>query len=84
LPFKLSLSKTFKKEFKKLPTNTQQRIIDSLQKVTEKPYSGTTLQGRLSGLWVFKTGKYRIIYLIDEKESTIVFLDVGLRKSIYK
>jgi mRNA-degrading endonuclease RelE of RelBE toxin-antitoxin system len=29
-------------------------------------------------------GKYRVIYSIDEKEKALVFLDVGLRKSIYK
>ena len=29
-------------------------------------------------------GKYRVIYMIDEKESNVVFLDVGLRKSVYK
>jgi len=38
----------------------------------------------MEGLWRWRTGKYRIIYLIDEKEKAVVFLDVGLRKAIYE
>jgi mRNA interferase RelE/StbE len=42
------------------------------------------LHGKLAGLWKWRMGKYRVIYMIDEKENKIVFLDVGLRKSIYE
>ena len=48
------------------------------------PYAGKKLSGKLEGLWRFRAGKYRVIYVIDESESAIVFLDVGLRKSIYE
>jgi mRNA-degrading endonuclease RelE of RelBE toxin-antitoxin system len=37
---------------------------------------------KLEGVWRLGIGKYRIVYMIDEKEKVIVFLDVGLRKSI--
>jgi mRNA interferase RelE/StbE len=55
-----------------------------LEKIVVNPYFGKKLSGELAGLWRYRVGKYRVIYLIDEKESAIVFLDVGLRKSIYK
>jgi mRNA-degrading endonuclease RelE of RelBE toxin-antitoxin system len=42
------------------------------------------LHGKLEGLWKWRVGKYRVIYMIDEGESSVVFLDVGLRKSVYK
>ena len=83
MPHKLVFAKNFKKEFGKLPQNIQERVLDSLEKVAENPYSGTMLRGRLEGLWRCRVGKYRIVYLIEKKESSIVFLDVGLRKSIY-
>jgi len=38
----------------------------------------------MEGLWRWRTGRYRIIYLIDEKEKAVVLLDVGLRKAIYE
>ena len=55
-----------------------------MEKIMDTPYSGTKLRGKLEGLWRWRVGKYRIIYLIEEKEDAIVFLDAGLRKSIYK
>jgi mRNA interferase RelE/StbE len=55
-----------------------------LNKAADNPYAGKRLEGKLGGLWRYRAGKYRIIYLIDEKESAVVFLDVGLRKSIYE
>ena len=83
MPYRLVLAKSFKKEFGKLLKDVQERVLESLEKAAENPHSGTRLQGRLAGLWRCRVGKYRIIYLIEEKESSIVFLDVGLRKSIY-
>jgi mRNA interferase RelE/StbE len=83
VPYRAVFAKSFKKEFGKLPKNIQERVLETLEKIVENPHSGTMLQGKLSGLRRCRLGKYRIIYLIEEKESSIVFLDVGLRKSIY-
>jgi mRNA interferase RelE/StbE len=58
-------------------------VLKVLEKAATEPYAGTRLRGKLEGLWRWRVGKYRVIYSIDEKEKNIVFLDVGLRKSIY-
>jgi mRNA interferase RelE/StbE len=79
----LIFARSFTKEFDRLPKSIGEQLLKSLEKVAESPYGGTKLRGKLEGLWRLRVGKYRLIYLIDEKEKTIVFLDVGLRKSIY-
>ena len=84
MPFKSVFTRGFNKEFNKLPKNIKENIIDAMEKIMDTPYSGTKLRGKLEGLWRWRVGKYRIIYLIEEKEDAIVFLDAGLRKSIYK
>jgi mRNA interferase RelE/StbE len=84
LPYNSVFPKSFKKEFRKLPTNIQEIVLKTLNKAADNPYAGKRLEGKLGGLWRYRAGKYRIIYLIDEKESAVVFLDVGLRKSIYE
>jgi len=84
LPYKSILTKSFTKEFGKLPRSVKEKILDGLQKAAEGPYAGTKLRGKLEGLWRWRIGKYRVIYMIDEKEKAVVFLDVGLRKSIYE
>jgi mRNA interferase RelE/StbE len=83
VPYKSVFTKTFTKEFERLPQNVKERIVKALEKVTESPFAGTMLRGKLGGLWRSRVGKYRVIYLIEEKQKTVVFLDVGLRKSIY-
>jgi addiction module RelE/StbE family toxin len=83
LPYTSVFTRGFTKEFDKLLKSTKEQILKALEKTVANPYAGTKLRGKLEGLWRCRTGKYRAIYTIDEKEKTIVFLDVGLRKSIY-
>jgi addiction module RelE/StbE family toxin len=83
LPYKSVFTRGFTKEFNKLPKSTKEQILKALEKTVANPYAGTKLRGKLEGLWRCRAGKYRVIYMIDEKEKAIVFLDVGLRKSIY-
>jgi len=80
LQYKPALTKNFKKEFRKLPKNIQQRILQAIEKTRSNPYAGTKLHRELKGLWRWRVGKYRIIYMIDEEQKLIVFLDVGPRK----
>ena len=84
MSYKLAFTKAFIKEFNRLPKNEKERIFEAIKKLSEFPYNGTKLRGKLEGLWRWRVGNYRIIYLIDEKEKTIVFLDVGPRKTIYE
>jgi mRNA interferase RelE/StbE len=80
----LIFAKSFTKEFDKLTRNVKGKILEALKKAAEAPYAGTKLRGKLEGLWRWRVGKYRAVYLINEKEKAVAFLDVGLRKSIYE
>lgn len=84
MPYKLIFTRSYIKEFDKLQKGIKEQILKALEKTAANPYSGTKLRGELEGLWRCRVGKYRVIYMIDEKEKAIVFLDVGLRKSIYE
>ena len=84
MPYKLIFLRSFTKQFDKLPRASKEQILKGLEKAANEPYTGMRLYGKLAGLWKWRMGKYRVIYMIDEKENKIVFLDVGLRKSIYE
>jgi mRNA interferase RelE/StbE len=84
LPYQSIFIRNFSKEFDKLPRNAKERTLEALEKAAETPYAGTKLRGNLEGLWRWRVGKYRVIYLINEKEKAVIFLDVGLRKAIYE
>lgn len=84
MPYKFIFLRSFTRQFDKLPKNAKEQILKGLEKAATEPYAGMRLHGKLAGLWKWRMGKYRVIYEIDEKEGNIVFIDVGLRKSIYK
>ena len=84
MPYKLIFLRSFTKQFDKLPKTGKEQVVKGLEKTASEPYAGIRLQGKLAGLWRWRMGKYRVIYQIDEKEGNLVFVDVGLRKSIYE
>lgn len=84
MPYTARFSKAFLKKYQRLPSDIKSRITESLREILIKPDNGIMLVGPLRGLWEVRVGKYRIIYEIDEKQNTVVFHDVELRKNVYK
>jgi mRNA interferase RelE/StbE len=82
LTYKAAATKSFLREFKKMPTELQERVKEVIDDIITDPFKGTKLRGELEGQWRWRVGDYRIIYLIG-KENQIVLLDVGPRKSVY-
>ncbi len=76
--------RVFLKQFRHLPAEATRRIQARVEELAERPYLGLRLAGELEGFWKDRVGQYRIIYKIDEKNNTIVFYDVDLRKRVYE
>jgi mRNA interferase RelE/StbE len=76
------------RQLKKLNKSAQKRIIDFLNKkisgCNNPRYLGKALKGRLSGLWRYRIGDYRIICKIQDKEVLILVLNIKHRKNAYK
>jgi len=68
----------------KLPEDIRDRILRAIDEIVANPFLGVKLRGELEGRWRWRVGKYRIIYVIDQTPQLVVFLDVGLRKTIYE
>jgi len=84
LSYRAALTSNFLREFKKLPAGVRERITRAVDEIVASPFLGVGLRGELEGRRRWRVGKYRIIYMIDEKPRLVVFLDVGLRKAIYE
>jgi len=84
LVYKAALTKNFLRELRKLPEDTRESISRGIYEIVSNPFLGIKLKGELEGRWRWRVGKYRIIYIIDQTQQLIVFLDVGLRKTIYE
>lgn len=84
MPYKIIFLRSFTKQFAKLPKVAKEQVLKGLEKAAFDPYGGTRLHGKLEGFMRWRMGKYRVIYEIHEKEGNLVFVNVGLRKSIYE
>lgn len=72
-----------KKQFKKLPQNTQIRILKTLERIRIRPYSFVKgLSG--SPYSRLRIGDYRLILDIRNNKLIIIVLELGHRKNIYK
>jgi len=79
----IEFSDTARKEFKKLETEVQHRIIDSLERIKIRPQDYIE---RLVGYQYYKlrVGDYRLIMEVFWDRLYILIISVGHRKNIYK
>lgn len=86
--YRLELSKRAQKQIKKLDKQIQRLIIAWIDKNlvgTNNPRQhGKGLAGDRSNEWRYRIGDYRLICDIRDKELTILALEVGHRKEIYR
>lgn len=79
----LFLTKTFQKNFEKLPKGIQSQVEKALREIYLNPSTGKKLLGELEGEYSLRIGRYRIIYFID-RENNIWIETVRHRKDVYK
>ncbi|MCB9811226.1 MAG: type II toxin-antitoxin system mRNA interferase toxin, RelE/StbE family [Candidatus Nomurabacteria bacterium] len=82
------LSKSFEKDFAKLPKATKKKVIVVLEKFIETPQDPSLRNHRLSGKWrgyfsIDVTGDTRAIYVIIEKNEIVRFVAIGTHSELY-
>ena len=86
MSWSIEFTKKAEKQFSKLDRQTQQHIVDYLDKILTQDdprIFGKALVGELSGFWRYRVGKYRVICEIQEHRLVIEVISVGKRDSIY-
>ena len=75
------------KELGKLDRNTQRQIISFLDERvagTDDPRrTGKRLKGKFAGLWRYRSGDYRIICQLRDRELVVLIVAVGNRRDVY-
>jgi mRNA interferase RelE/StbE len=76
------------KQFSKLNRTTQMQILDwieaNLEGTTAPRSHGKSLQGKFTGLWRYRVGKYRLITKIEDSTLLILALSIAKREDIYR
>jgi mRNA interferase RelE/StbE len=88
LVWTVSFSLGAKKSLKSLDRQSAERVVRFLNErvaTLEEPREvGKALQGRLRQYWAYRVGDYRIICDIQDSVLTILVVEVGNRKDVYK
>ena len=73
-------------DLKAIDRQTQKKIIARVRDYLSKdPLNlGKPLQGIFKGLYRYRYGSYRIIYVIDRKSVLILILRIADRKEVYE
>ncbi len=84
----IEITRTAEKQITKLHRQAQQAIVRFLRERlagADNPRQwGKPLQGEKSGLWRYRVGDYRLICDIQDDRITVMVLQVGHRKDVYR
>lgn len=84
----IKYSETAKKQLRKLDKIAARRIVDFIDEriaPTQDPRAmGKALKGALGDLWRYRVGDYRILCDIQDEVLTVLVLQIGNRREVYR
>jgi len=86
--WRIEITRTAEKQITKLDRAAQESILnflrERLKSVRDPRQWGKALQGEKRGLWRYRVGDYRLICDIQDERITILVLELGHRKDVYR
>ena len=84
----IEYAETARRQLRKLDKAAARRIVDFLDKrvaPSEAPRRlGRALKGPLGDLWRYRVGDFRVICEIQDRVLTILVLQIGNRREVYR
>lgn len=84
----IEITRTAERQIKKLGHTAQKAVVRFLRerlKTADNPRQwGKPLRGDKKGLWRYRVGDYRLICDIEDERITVLVLEVGHRRDVYK
>lgn len=88
MDWKIEIDNDARKAIKKLDKQIQVSILKFLREklaIHKDPRQlGAALHGKLKSFWKYRVGDYRLICEIQDKTLTVLVINIGHRKEIYK
>jgi mRNA interferase RelE/StbE len=88
LAWRIEITRTATKQIAKLDRHAQksiQRFLRERLSHADNPRQwGRALQGEKRGLWRYRVGDYRLICDVQDEKITILVLELGHRKDVYR
>lgn len=86
MPYKIVFRNAAKRSFRKIPTEFQHRIANTIDALAEEPRPGgiEKIGGASGDVYRLRVGGYRILYEIIDDLIVVEIIAVGVRGQIYK
>jgi len=88
LAWTVEYAESAKKQLRKLDKASARRIVDFMDErvgESEDPrQSGKALKGPLGDLWRYRVGDFRILRDIQDGKLTVLVLQIGNRREVYR
>ena len=88
MAWKIEYAETPKKQLRKLDKLAARRIVDFMDEriaPSDDPRAlGKALKGSLGDLWRYRLGDYRILCDIQDGVLTVLVLQIGNRREVYR
>ena len=86
MDYKIIFHEKAVKDLKKLDFQVRKSIIEKIEKhlVKDPIKLGKPLKGNFKGLYRYRIGDYRVIYIINIAGETVSVTNVNHRKRVYK
>ena len=74
------------KQISKLPSVIEDQLLKAIQILSQnpRPHGCQKLRGKLKTAWRIRVGDYRLLYDIHDGDKTVVILEIGHRREIYR
>lgn len=85
MAYKVLIKKSALKDLHAVPKPDQKRLLDAIEgNLSNDPYQGKVLTGEFKGLYRWRSGKFRIVYEIQQEILVVLVLRIGHRKDVYR
>ena len=83
-PYRVRYTPEATERIRKLHPVIKGEIRDGIRALLNNPLAGHALHSELSGYWSYRVRTYRIIYQINDDNTTLDVVFVGPRRNVYE
>ena len=84
MPFALKIKASAAKALGKIKDSDRNRIIETIDRLTDEPHAGSALKGEFAGLRRIRVGDYRVIYEVDDGVLMVLVVRIANRREAYR
>jgi mRNA interferase RelE/StbE len=83
-PYRARYTPEAAERIRKLHPEIKREIRDGIRTLLNNPLAGHALHSELSGYWSYRVRTYRVIYQINDDNTSLDVVFVGPRRNVYE